>query len=85
MGIISSKAEADAVSGSSSVKSMVPCHKSYAEVLDQISFIFTFRLVAEKNERHHGDALWFSALAVRAAGVVGKETRWRRAVKASVV
>jgi len=83
MGCNSGKAEAVAVSGSSSVKSMVPCHKSSAEVLPQRSFNFIYRLFSAKNEQHHGDALW--AIAVRAAGVVGKETRWRRAVKASVV
>ena len=39
----------------------------------------------DRNERHHGDALWALALAVRAAGVTGKETRKRRVVQASVI
>ncbi len=43
------------------------------------------RFDTDRNEKHHGDALWALALAVRAAGVLGKEARKRRAVQASVV
>jgi hypothetical protein len=43
------------------------------------------RFDTDRNERHHGDALWALALAVRAAGGTGKEARKRRAVQAGVV
>jgi hypothetical protein len=43
------------------------------------------RFDTDRNEKHHGDALWALALAVRAAGGTGKEARKRRAVHASVV
>jgi phage FluMu gp28-like protein len=43
------------------------------------------RFDTDRNERHHGDALWALALAVRAVGGTGKEARKRRVVQASVV
>jgi hypothetical protein len=43
------------------------------------------RFDTDRNEKHHGDALWALALAVRAAGGMERKAKVRKVIQASIV